>query len=177
MDAALQQMERDMAEGWSAHEGAGVPEKWERAHTQWDAALGELDRHAMMASLPVQHLLCLSASAAPTPTPWAPSTAQGAPCLVCDVVVSGLSPRVLPLHGVRAQRCGHLVLFRTKSRPRPRCGSPVQEQKRLPPRIPDESNRSPPGSRQKGGLCCVRACVCAGSGNETNMTIRACLCL
>jgi hypothetical protein len=29
----------------------------------------------------------------------------------------------LPLHAVRVQRCGHLVLFRTKSRPRPRCGS------------------------------------------------------
>ena len=57
------------------------------------------------------------------------------------------------------------------------CPGHVQEPKRLPPRIPDESNRSPPGSRQKGGLCCVRACVCAGSGNETNMTIRACLCL
>jgi hypothetical protein len=26
-------------------------------------------------------------------------------------------------------------------------------------------------------LCCLRACVCAGSCNETNMTIRACLCL
>ena len=64
------------------------------------------------------------------PTPWAPSTAQGAPCLVCDVVGSGLRPRLLPLHGVGAQRCGHLVLFQTKSRPRPRCGSPVPDMPR-----------------------------------------------
>ena len=28
-----------------------------------------------------------------------------------------------PLHAVRMKRCGHLVPFRTKSRPRPRCGS------------------------------------------------------
>jgi hypothetical protein len=105
-----------------------------------------------------------TSSAAPPPTPWAPSTAKCALCLVCDVVGSGLSPRLLPLHGVGAQRCGHLVLFQTKSRPRPRCGSPVPDMSRnkrgLPPRIPDKSNRSPPGSRQEGGSCCVRACVC-----------------
>ena len=63
-------------------------------------------------------------------TTWAPSNAKGAPCLVCDVVGSGLRPRLLPLHGVGAQRCGHLVLFRTKSRPRPRCGSPVPDMSR-----------------------------------------------
>ena len=60
----------------------------------------------------------------------APSYATGAPCLFCGVVGSGLNNRELPLHGVRAQRCGHLVLFRTKSRPRPRCGSPVPDMSR-----------------------------------------------
>ena len=40
------------------------------------------------------------------------------------------------------------------------CSGHVPEQKRLPPRLADESNRSLQGSRQKGGLCCVRACVC-----------------
>ena len=42
------------------------------------------------------------------------------------------------------------------------CSRHVQEQKRLPPRLADESNHSlqGQGSRQKGGLCCVRACVC-----------------
>jgi hypothetical protein len=61
---------------------------------------------------------------------WAPSHAKGAPCWVCGGVGSGLSPRVLPLHRVRAKRCGHLVLLRTKSRPRPRCGSPVPDMPR-----------------------------------------------
>jgi hypothetical protein len=42
------------------------------------------------------------------------------------------------------------------------CSGHFQEQKRLPPRLADESNHSlqGQGSRQKGGLCCVRACVC-----------------
>jgi hypothetical protein len=40
------------------------------------------------------------------------------------------------------------------------CSGHVQEQKRPPPRLADESNSSLPESRQNGGLCCVRACVC-----------------
>ena len=64
-------------------------------------------------------------------TTWAPSHAKGAQCWVCGGVGSGLSPRVLPLHRVRAKRCGHLVLLRTKSRPlRPRCGSPFPDMSR-----------------------------------------------
>ena len=58
------------------------------------------------------------------------------------------------------------LFSRTKSRPRPMWlpgSGHVQEQKRLPPRLADESNRSLPGSRQNGGFGCMRACVCAGS--------------
>ena len=93
-------------------------------------------------------------------TTWAPSHAKGAQCWVCGGVGSGLSPRVLPLHRVRAKRCGHLVLLRTKSRPRPRCGSPVPDMSRNKRGYLHDFTTSIQGSRHKGGLCCVRACVC-----------------
>ena len=97
-------------------------------------------------------------------TTWAPSNAKGEPCLVCGVVGSGLSNRELPLQGVRAQRCGHLVLFRTKSRPRPRCGSPVPDMSRNKrgylQDLPTRATTAFKGAAKKGGLCCVRACVC-----------------
>ena len=48
VDAALRQMEGDMAEGWSARDGPTAPEKWERARARRDAALAELDRLAVM---------------------------------------------------------------------------------------------------------------------------------
>ena len=135
-----------------------------------------------------------ASSAAPTPTPWAPSTAHGAPCLVCDVVVSGLSPRVLPLHGVRAQRCGHLVLFRTKSRPRPRCGSPVPDIKRgYLQEFPTRATAALQGAAKKGVyVACVlvfvmHACLCLcrllqrGQHDDTCLFVfvmhaRSCLC-
>ena len=101
------------------------------------------------------------------PTPWAPSTAQGAPCLVCDVVGSGLSPRLLPLHGVGAQRCGHLVLFRTKSRPRPQCGSPVPDKRGYLQEFPTRAPAALQGAAKKGVYV---ACV-------LEFVLPSCLCL
>jgi hypothetical protein len=75
--------------------------------------------------------------AAPTPTPRRGTPRGKTECLPRNLLAawapslgSGLTTRTLPLHGVRAQRCGHLVLFRTKSRPRPLCGSPVPDMSR-----------------------------------------------
>ena len=65
--------------------------------------------------------------------------------------------------GVRAQRCGHLVLFRTKSRPRPRCGSPVLDMSRNKRGYLHGSPTTAPAAFKEaayhGGLCCVRACA------------------
>ena len=64
------------------------------------------------------------------------------------------------------------------------CSGHVLEQKRLPPRLADESNRDLQGSRLTRGFM-LRACLClcgmhpsigAGSCSETNMTLCACLC-
>ena len=62
------------------------------------------------------------------------------------------------------------------------CSGHVQEQKRLPPRLANDSNRGLQGRRLPQGfmlracLCGVRARVDAGSCREANMTLRACLC-
>jgi hypothetical protein len=102
-------------------------------------------------------------------TTWAPSHAKGAPCLVCNVVGSGFSPRVLPLHGVRAQRCGHLVL-RIKRRERPRCGSPVLDMSRNKrgylQEFPTRATAALQGAAKKGvSVACVlvfvmHSCLC-----------------
>jgi hypothetical protein len=102
-------------------------------------------------------------------TTWAPSNARGARsegCTVFDLrrrwlrfeppsvaAPWGPCPKVWP-------PCSSSNKEPSKTAVWLPCSGHVQEQKRLPPRIPDESTRSPPGSRQKGGLCRVRACVC-----------------
>ena len=59
------------------------------------------------------------------------------------------------------------------------CSGHVQEQKRLPPRLANDSNRGLQGRRLLWGfmlracLCGVRARVDAGSCNEAHMTLRA----
>jgi hypothetical protein len=70
------------------------------------------------------------------------------------------------------------------------CSGHVQEQKRLPPRLANDSNRSLQGRRLLWGfmlraclrLCGMHACFIAGSCSEAYMTLcacscRACLCL
>ena len=70
------------------------------------------------------------------------------------------------------------------------CSGHVQEQKRLPPRLANDSNRSLQGRRLLWGfmlraclrLCGMHACFGAGSCSEAYMTLcacscRACLCL
>jgi hypothetical protein len=93
------------------------------------------------------------------------------------------------IHAVRVQRCGHLVLFRTKSRPRPQCGSPVPDMSRNKrgylQDLPTWAPAAVQGAANYGGFCCMRACVlcslcacvCAGSGGEAAMTMHACSCL
>jgi hypothetical protein len=103
-------------------------------------------------------------------TTWAPSNAKGESCFVCGVVGSGLSHQELPLQGVRAQRCGHLVPFRTKSRPRPRCGSPVPDMSRNKrgylQDLPMRATAAFQGAAKKGvSVACVlvfvmHACLC-----------------
>ena len=70
-----------------------------------------------------------------------------------------------PLHAVRMKRCGHLVPFRTKSRPRPRCGSLVPDMSRNKRGYlqgsPTTATAAFKDAAYYGGLCCVRACVCA----------------
>ena len=64
------------------------------------------------------------------------------------------------------------------------CSGHVQEQKRLPPRLANDSNRGLQGWRLTRGfmllaclcLCGMHACIDAGSCSETNMTLCACLC-
>ena len=91
-----------------------------------------------------------------------------------------------PLHAVRVKRCGHLVLFEQRASSKPTvwlpCSGHVQEQKRLPPRLANDSTRGLHGRRLlwefmlRACLCGVRARVAAGSCNEAHMTLRACLC-
>ena len=62
------------------------------------------------------------------------------------------------------------------------CSGHVQEQKRLPPWLANDSTCGLQGSRLPWGfmlracLCGVRACVHAGSCHEANMTLSDCLC-
>ena len=83
-----------------------------------------------------------------------------------------------PLHAVRVKRCGHLVLFEQRAFQ----ARHVQEQTRLPPWLANGSKRGLHGRRLLWGsmlracLCGVRAHAAAGSCNEANMPLRACLC-
>jgi hypothetical protein len=62
------------------------------------------------------------------------------------------------------------------------CSGHVQEQKRLPPRLANDSNRGlqarrlPQGFMLRACLCGVRARVHAGSCRQANMTLSDCLC-
>ena len=102
-------------------------------------------------------------------TTWLHHTRQGHRVLFRGVVRSGLSNRELPLHGVRAQRCGHLVL-RIKRRERPRCGSPVLDMSRNKrgylQEFPTRATAALQGAAKKGvSVACVlefvlHSCLC-----------------
>jgi hypothetical protein len=79
---------------------------------------------------------------------------------------------VLPLHVVRAQKvwppCASSNKEPSKTAVWLPCPGHVQEQKRLPPRIPDESNRGPPREPPRRGVSV--ACVLV-------FVMHSCLCL
>jgi hypothetical protein len=118
-------------------------------------------------------------------TTWLHHTRQGHRVLFRGVVRSGLSNRELPLHGVRAQRCGHLVLFRTKSRPRLRCGSPVPDMSRnkrgFLQDLPTRATTAFKGAAKKGVYVpCVlvfvmHACLCLSRLLQRGQHDDACL--
>ena len=130
-----------MSKIWRGHGGVspGPPSPSKRREQERAAIIHGTCRGRMPPTVPARSLLCGGADVLACKIRFSPeieATRNGwCAWARCGRGCHGRNPCGLGSikpdgRGVRAQRCGHLVLFRTKSRPRPRCGSPVPDMSR-----------------------------------------------